>query len=323
MNTKFRQRFVKDYNLPINVFREDMFKYYMDLYDFFPKETYENIQKIITDKFNGNVELWLDFCAKFRDYAIESVITSEKYIAFNNGDITKYTQNKLSCGERTYYTEETHGKMFLSIDLKKANFQALKFIGVLDDENYDKFVDRFGGDEYLKGSKYLRQVIFGKMNPSRTIAVEKYIMFQIHGLVNSLAYTNVKDFLTLYSANSDELVYLIDDSKLDFSKELIERCHSDLLGVETLIKNFYGVDVRCEIVKIKRLPIVNCNENKVEAFVRQNVLTGEEKLKKASTTFYPQIYKLWKGMELETKDLIFYDNDQLATFLEPLRLIKE
>ena len=33
---KFYQRFVKDYNLPINVFDEEMFKYYMKLYgDFF------------------------------------------------------------------------------------------------------------------------------------------------------------------------------------------------------------------------------------------------------------------------------------------------
>ena len=36
MNSKkFYQRFVKDYNLPINVFEEDMFRYYMGLYDFF------------------------------------------------------------------------------------------------------------------------------------------------------------------------------------------------------------------------------------------------------------------------------------------------
>ena len=36
MNSKkFYQRFAKDYNLPINAFDEDMFKYYKRLYDFF------------------------------------------------------------------------------------------------------------------------------------------------------------------------------------------------------------------------------------------------------------------------------------------------
>ena len=48
MNSKkFYQRFVKDYNLPINVFEEDMFKYYMGLYDFFPSDIFENTVKMI------------------------------------------------------------------------------------------------------------------------------------------------------------------------------------------------------------------------------------------------------------------------------------
>ena len=30
---KFRQRFVKDYNLPINIFDDTLFEYYIQLYD--------------------------------------------------------------------------------------------------------------------------------------------------------------------------------------------------------------------------------------------------------------------------------------------------
>ena len=44
---KFRQRFVKDYNLPINIFDDTLFEYYIQLYDFFPYLRYkEAIEKI-------------------------------------------------------------------------------------------------------------------------------------------------------------------------------------------------------------------------------------------------------------------------------------
>ena len=312
MNTKLRQRFVKDYNLPINVFDEKMFNYYMELYDFFPKDTWEKINDTIKNNYRGNVEVWLDYCAEVRDKAINGVMETEKYKEFNNCDLSKYKVTK-NIGEHTCYTEATNGCKFISIDLKKANFQALKYVGVLEDETYDDFIERFDGSEYIKNSKYLRQVIFGKMNPSRTITVEKYIMGKIMELVEPV----IPIGFELYSQNSDEIVYKLNADSFVGDMKII-------CGViETLVKNSIGVDVRCEYIEVTRLPIVNCNGNNVDAFVRKNINTGEEVLKKASTTFYPQIYKLWKGIEIEERDLIFYDNDQLAKFLEPLKLVEK
>lgn len=48
-NNKLRQRFVKDYNLPINVFDEKLFNYYTNLYDFFPKEKWENLKSMVDE----------------------------------------------------------------------------------------------------------------------------------------------------------------------------------------------------------------------------------------------------------------------------------
>jgi hypothetical protein len=307
MNTKLRQRFVKDYNLPINVFDEELFKYYMDLYHFFPKEKWETLKKDIQDKYRGNVEVWLNYCAEVRDKAINGVMETQKYKDFNSSDLSKYKLSK-NIGEHSYYTEATNGCKFISIDLKKANFQTMKYVGVIDDETYSDFIDRFGGDEYIKNSKYLRQVIFGKMNPGRTITVEKYIMSKIMDIVESLIVNGIE----LYSQNSDEIVYkVIDDISI---VGMMIFCNT----VENVVKQKMNIDVRAEYVEIKKLPIVNCNGNNVDAFVRKNLLTGEEVLKKASTTFYPQIYKLWKGMEIEDRDLVFYFEDQLCKFNMPL-----
>lgn len=309
MNKKLRQRFVKDYNLPINVFDEELFNYYKELYDFFPAETYQSLMANIVVNYDGNVDKWLDYCALVRDKAINTVIESPEYKTFNNSDLSVYKLSK-NIGEHSYYTEQTDGCRFISIDLKKANFQALKYVGVIKDETYDDFIGFFGGDDYIKGSKYLRQVIFGKMNPGRTVTVEKYIMGKIMAYADEVLPIGFE----LYSQNSDELVYKLNSETFVGDINIICKV------LEKVVLDNLNIEVRVEYVQVKKLPIVNVNDNNIDAFVRTNLITNESVLKKASTTFYPQIYKLWKGKEIEKRDLIFYDNDQLAMFLEPLKL---
>lgn len=309
-NNKLRQRFVKDYNLPINVFEEKQFNYYVGLYDFFPRDKWENLKKMIDEKYDGNVEKWLDYCASVRDNAINGVIESEAYKTFNSSDMSKYKLTT-NVGEHSCYNQETDGCRFVSIDLKKANFQALKYVGVLDDEDYDHFIEKYGGDEYIKGSKYLRQVIFGKMNPGRTTTVEKYIIEKAMSIANEVLPMEFK----LYSQNADELVY---KQTGDFYGDIRIIC----AVIEKVILDNFNIQVRVEYIEVTKLPIVNVNGNNVDAFVRRNILTNEEVLKKASTTFYPQIYKLWKGMEIENRDLVFYTDDQLATFNNSLKINK-
>ena len=182
---KFRQRFVKDYNLPINVFDDNLFEYYIQLYDFFPYLRYKETIEKIENEYDGCVEKWLEYCASVRDNAINGVMETEEYKNFNSMDLRQYNFTPI-CGEHSCYTEETNGKRFLSIDLKKANFQALKYAGVISDATYEQFIDRFGGDDYIANSKYLRQVIFGKMNPSRQIKIEKYLMFKVYEAIKDI-----------------------------------------------------------------------------------------------------------------------------------------
>ena len=310
-NNKLRQRFVKDYDLPINIFEESMFRYYAELYDFFPKETWENVKKMIDEKFDGNVERWLDYCAEVRDNAINSVIESDVYKEFNSKKMDEYKLT-VNVGEHSCYNQETDGCRFISIDLKKANFQALKYVGVLNDESYNSFMDKFGADEYIKGSKYLRQVIFGKMNPGRTTTVEKYIMEKIMSIANEVLPMEFK----LYSQNSDELVYK--QTGTSFYGDIKIICGV----IESVVKQKFGIDVRAEYIEVKKLPIVNCNDSNVDAFVRTNLITGESVLKKTSTLFYPQVYKIWKGLEIESRDLMFYAENQTAHFDKPLKVLR-
>lgn len=319
-NNKKNLRFTKDYNLPINIFNDDMFSYYRELYkDFWPLDA-ENRMNHEIEQFNGNVDQWLEHYGKIRDNIIFTIENSEEYKKFNNSNMSCYDVLDLGVGERSIYTEETVGKTFLSIDLKKANFQALKYASVLNDNTYADFIYRMNGSQYFADSKYLRQVIFGKLNPKRQIKVEKFIVYKIHKLVFSKFFLNelkliYPDSISLWSFNSDEIIYLVNENYFNPTEDFLE-------SVEDFIKESYGIEIRAELVKISRLNIVNCNGNKVDAYIRKNVFTGVETLKKASTTFFPQIWKLYKGLEIEEIDRMFYVENQIAIFKEPLELIK-
>lgn len=319
---KFLQRFTKDYSLPINVFDEEMFEYYKELYkDFFPLKEYESAINDIEVNFNGNVEMWLDHYAKIRDNIINTIMSSDEYKHFNEINLSTYSIKPI-CGERSCYNEDADGKFFISIDLKKANFQALKYMKVLDDETYEKFIKRFGGDEYMANSKYLRQVIFGKMNASRQITIEKHIISRIYDAVCNKLKNNGFE---IYSMNSDELVFyetkqVLERKVLNTTSGFRNSIKNLLNDIKMMIDKYLGFETSVEYFSITRLPIVNFNGNKVDAYVKEDFITGKEKLKKASTTFYPQIYKLWLMKPIEDKDMVFFFENQLATFNKPLKL---
>ena len=304
-------RFVKDYSLPINIFDEEHINYYRELYkDFWPTEG-ENLMNKEIEQFDGNVDKWLEHYGQIRDNIINTLENSDEYKDFNTRVLSEFDIPTPQIGEHSCYTENNDGSLFLSVDLRKANFQALKYVNIIKEDTYEDFVKTFGASDYFANSKYLRQVIFGKLNPKRQIKVEKFLIYNIIKYFNLL-----KNFsaLELFSINSDEVVYKISNLS-DVSK-------LDLEAIKEKIKEILGIDVKLEIVEIKRLPIINSNGNRIDAYVRKNIYTLEETLKKASTTFYPQIWKLYKGMEITEMDRHFFFEDQIATFNNPLILLK-
>ena len=313
---KFRQRFVKDYNLPINIFDDNLFEYYIQLYDFFPYPRYKETIEKIENEYDGCVEKWLEYCASVRDNAINGVMETDEYKKFNSMDLSQYNFAPI-CGERSCYTEETNGKRFLSIDLRKANFQALKYVGVISDVTYEQFVNRFGGDDYIANSKYLRQVIFGKMNPSRQIKIEKYLMSKVYEVIKDVT---EKYSFTIFSMNSDELIFAIPEEFYNNRQE-DENTRELINDIYNLVGKNIGVEIKVEYIEVRRLPIVSANGTKIDAYERTNLFTSQKTLKKASTTFYPQIYKLWNEMPIEDYDMIFYFENQLATFNQELRCV--
>ena len=318
----FRRRFVKDYNLPINVVDSPYFEYYMETYDWFPKKEYEDLVNDIEIRFGGNVNLWLEEYAEMRDEIITTIENTDAYRDFNTCDMKLWEIPKemKNFPDMNIYNQSSIGKTFISIDLKKANFQALKWVNpdiVLDSDTYEDLIDSWGYDsEYMRTSKYTRQVIFGKLNPKRTITVEKYIMSKVYDVIINDKMNFIGEYdAKLVAFKSDELIFeVLVENPVVGSEQLFQY-------MKQIIKDNVGVDVHIDLFKVGRIETLNHNNITVDCYIRTNLLTGEEKLKSASQIFYPQLYKIWKGKEINEKDLVFLGEGQLATFLYPLKLV--
>ena len=318
----FRRRFVKDYNLPINVVDSPYFEYYMETYDWFPKKEYEDLVNDIEIRFGGNVNLWLEEYAEMRDEIITTIENTDAYRDFNTCDMKQWEIPKemKNFPDMNIYNQSSIGKSFISIDLKKANFQALKWVNpdiVLDSDTYEDLIDSWGYDsEYMRTSKYTRQVIFGKLNPKRTITVEKYIMSKVYDVIINDKMNFIGEYdAKLVAFKSDELIFeVLVENPVVGSEQLFQY-------MKQIIKDNVGVDVHIDLFKVGRIETLNHNNITVDCYIRTNLLTGEEKLKSASQIFYPQLYKIWKGKEINEKDLVFLGEGQLATFLYPLKLV--
>lgn len=312
---QLRARFVSDMNLPIQVLQSPYFEDRLELLEeeYGAKTSYEELLSIINERFNGKPTEFLEYYHQVRDNIITSVTNSDAYKEFISDD--KFLKNiRPICCNRNLYTNEQNGCMFVSYDMKKANFQTLKYANpaiVFDTDTYEDFIGKFTDLDYIKKSKYTRQVIFGKMNPKRTMNLEKWITNEFCGsLFSLLAHTKLEYF----SLNADEIIFKFNGTEEEFEKLEIEAT-----------KVFEGVVFKGSKFKLHARQFKLATSSSIlTVYEKEDYLNGHKRiLKGVPATYMPQVYKLLGGMEINTQsDLIFYYEHELCQFLNPLELIK-
>jgi hypothetical protein len=195
--------FARYTKLPISVYSVDSIDYYIDLLDKYYKGC-----KVIWNQFIEEV--------KKNDIVKEVGRVSEEitYIIINNNDynILKTKKPVLNIGNimsTNLYNSQNNGKRYVSFDITKGNFSVLRLwcpaIFGVNVSWYD-FVSKFTDSEFIRDSKIMREIIFGKAGFTKLAN-----SLQEHE-INSL-YLYLGDKLsTLYSKKGDEIIYEIDDS---------------------------------------------------------------------------------------------------------------
>lgn len=209
LSDSLKRKFIKDLNLPIPLVEEPYFSYFLNLYDnyFQTKNKYSVFSDFISrvgesEFFNQSKTL------------IDSVISyfneSPYYLDFNNSELTVDQKNKIDFisklfSRKEFFKRDLVGENYISIDMKKANFQTLKFFNsniVKNETKYEDFLKHFTDEKYFFLSKQIRQVIFGNLNPKKISTYQKLIICNIVSDILDLGVKS-KDLLVL---SNDEII---------------------------------------------------------------------------------------------------------------------
>lgn len=183
--------------------------------------------------------------------------------------------------------EYQEGINYLSIDIKSANFSALKRYDVpLNElgENYFDFISKFNVPNVFIHSKYLRQFIFGNLNPKKIVKVQRNMIQEI--------VRKYQDHLQVEGVKSDEVIF----SFKNFSE---------------ISSIFNEIDKSKYNVKIFSI-------NRVEDFRIDNIydidgnLYHREMMGVDGNLFYLKLKEYITKEPLDVKDLYFKINGRLA-----------
>jgi len=317
LTNSLKKRFVKDFSLPISIFKDDIFKYYINELDNYfqtknklklfnnwintlSKEEKENIKNYLFNKLQNAID-------KFKQ--------TEIFKFFNSIDMKNFNINNINIKQENIYIPDNNEKIFLSIDLKKANLQAIliynlivkteKYIGKYRnvEKEYEEFIKEYIRPrnniefEYFKQSKYIRQYLFGNLNPKRQQKLQKYFINLIANKI--LTHTNEE----IVSASSDEIV--IKNPK-------------DLNKIENIINEVkfnHHLDLNITKFKLKQI-------DKKYSFYYKEHENGFKEIKNVPTPLWMQVYKKIYNLPLHEYDLkIIYNENNLkliATLDKPL-----
>lgn len=300
------KRFVNDQSLPIQLLADPYFPYFINLYDrdFKTVEKYAALQRAV-QKY-GSEERFLQEYYSIRDRVITETKNLPEYRAFLECDMSGYAVEPpvLPDAHKTdVYKMVNDGQRFISIDMKKANFQVMRMFSenlVFGADTYEEYISRFTDMEYFRDSKYTRQVIFGNMNPKRQTAMQKFCMRKVFDLLVAEYGIRPEAFAVF---TFDEIV---------LRRDRLDSGTADLLiaGAEEKIMTGLGIRVKVKPFTLRSVGGKDFYVNEVE--------DGTVEFKKAPSIFFAQIYKKYRNMELNDNDLMFYHEGFIAKFQEPL-----
>lgn len=306
MKTKFDElgrRFVKDFNLPYQYISWEHLQYCMKLFG--QASLWDANMKIIKEKYNDNIQDMIEEYYQVRNSMIEDILKHEQFKEFTQSDFSKYQiTDKIKASSKNIYHLDNNGKVFVSIDLKKANWQVMKKVMpevVKNKSTYEDYVSTYTNLDYIKQSKRTRQVVFGKCCVGRQITCERYFLNEIRKAIGDIPHWNFVAFLT------DELVYEIEDGHSVTSNHLE--------NLASLVYEKTGFEVRPECFRLDAYNLNNGDNDLFTFYVKTNL---NSHITNATFKCVPDVYakiihKLYYNMDICDMDKLFwYDNTKAA-----------
>ena len=167
--------------------------------------------------------------------------------------------------------EYSEGVKYLSVDLKMANWQAMKkydpsFINELG-ETYSELLNKFEVPEVFHKSKHFRQYIFGNLNPKKQMKVQRVL---VEDIKNAMSRYNLK----IECIKHDEIIYSFENIK--DVREIIEGLDGEDFTVRAFtikkVENFRLNQYLCkDSGEILHSEPVGCNGHKFFMYLKKYI----------------------------------------------------
>ena len=311
ITTSLRRKFIKDNGLPIQSSDPEHFKYFMALYDpvFGCIDKYKQFVDTVVSC--GGESGYSNEVTSFVEQMVAALSSTEAYNTLSvMGKVSDYKPKSVVSTRDIYHADYANSVM-ISIDLKSANFNALKSFddaAVLGAETYDELAYRFTNYEYIANNKQIRQVVFGKVLPTKQIQIQKAtIQMMCDNILSEYPYFELS---------------------IMGSDEIIVTSYGDLLPIDAWLRArdcIIAVDnAKCEIFTLRQVHperhyFVRLPWNlRMEDYIADTAVFdgyGHPVFKSVPSLFFAQVYKAYFGIELCDTDLTFIHEGCPAKFM--------
>ncbi len=303
VSEKLKERFCKDCNIPLKLFKEPYFTDRLQLYDSYYNSLDKwNIFVRELDKYKCEQD-YLEEYNRVKNAAINDIKISDGYKRFNEEDMGKYSVKYKDLPSKDIYKSSNVGKLFIGIDMRKANFSALKFYDksiFSNADTWEEFVGRYTENKHIVNSKYIRQVILGNCNPKRQVTYEKYLMgLVLEVLIDELGYSA-----------SDIAFFSNDEIVIDVRK--YEDCIRKRELIEWQIKGYFNIPFRIELFYLRKITGTNGYYKEIV----KNIIDREYEFKCLNNYTLPFVLRKFNEEEITENDKVFYHEGLLSKFIE-------
>ena len=303
VSVRAKERFCKDCNIPIRLFQEPYFTDRLKLFDKF----YGTLEKwnIFIDelqRYNCEQDYFEEY-NRVKDAAILSIKNSEAYQKFNEEDMNKYRVTHENLPNKDIFKPSNDGKLFISIDMRKANFSSLyhydnsMFSGA---KTWEEFISKFTENKHIINSKYIRQVILGNCNPKRHITYEKYLMNEVLDvLIKEVGYW------------FDEIVFFSND-EIVIDMDNYADCIRNRNITKSKLEEYFDFPLNVELFYLHKI-------NGTDGYYKEIVNDINERsfeFKCLDNYMLPFVIRNFLGEEITDSDKVFYHEGLLAKFIE-------
>jgi hypothetical protein len=193
------------------------------------------------------------------------------------------------------YNHAFKGVRCISIDLKSANFNSLRFFNpetVLNTKDFSELVSRYSSVPYYSHVKIFRQVVFEKLQPNKQQGLQRKMMDSV---LTELF--KIKPDLYVRMPSNDEIIIPLNNGQEKFTTQFQEAIKNHPLT---------------EILRLEEFSV----EHIFDDLFYKKFDDGKIVLRNVPSPYYSKAYKMVRGLEITDEDSYFIYEGKLAKFVK-------